>query len=322
VGETATGVYRHRHPVSTMANGTEIALTVHEIHGTLGDGPTLGLCASIHGNEPTGTEIILDTARRLAERRFRGRLLLLPVANPLAFEANRRHTPLDDQNMNRVFPGNPDGWHTERLADVMTREFLAKVDVLIDLHSGGDRPTVDYVYIRNAEALSRAFGSAVLYRPVEGKSGTMFQGTSIGVTEERGVPSVTVELGGGLVDQRPYVERGVQGVLNVMTALKQLDGDGVELPSQTVLDSILTVRPHHGGLLETSAPALGESIADGDVLGSVVSPYTFEVLEEIRNPVANGVMVLSHLSRNLVHPGDYGYMVGSKATNGEPREED
>ena len=43
----------------------------------------------------------------------------------------------------------------------------------------------------------------------------------------------------------------------------------------------------------------------------MVSPYTFEVLEEIRNPVAEGVMILSHLTRNVVQPGDYGYMVGA-----------
>lgn len=46
-------------------------------------------------------------------------------------------------------------------------------------------------------------------------------------------------------------------------------------------------------------------------LGRVVSPYTFEVLKEIQNPVPNGILLLSHLTRNLVHPGDYGYMVAT-----------
>lgn len=299
-----------RHAVSTLANGAEVVLAVHELRGGAGDGPTVGICASIHGNEPTGTEIVLEVARRFQGQDFRGRLLLLPVANPLAFEANRRHTPLDDQNMNRVFPGNPHGWHTERLAHVMTREFLEKIDVLIDLHSGGDRPTVDYIYLRNAEDLSRAFGSRVLYRAAQGKAGTMFEGTSVGVTDERNVPSVTVELGGGIVDQRPYVERGVRGVINIMRTLEQLDEAPDDTPEQIVVDSIRTIRPHHGGFLETEAPPLGETIAEGALLGRVVSPYSFEVLEEIRNPVPDGVMILSHLTRNVVHPGDYGYMVG------------
>lgn len=297
-------------PVATLADGTVAAVTLHELRGPH-DGPTVGICASIHGNEPTGTEIVLELSRNLTDVSLAGRLLLLPVANPAAFAANRRHTPLDDQNLNRVFPGNPGGWITEQLAAVVSREFLERVDVLIDLHSGGDKPTVDYVYLRNDEQLSRAFGSRVLYRATSGKTGTIFAGTSVSVTDERNVPSATIELGGGRLDQRPYVERGVRGVSNMLRHLQVLDGD-VEPPSeQIVVDSITTIRPTAGGFLENLAPPLGDPIAHGEPLGRVVSPYTFEVLEEITNPVENGVMILAHLTRNLVEPGDYGYMVGA-----------
>ncbi len=176
---------------------------LHDIQGDLGDGPTVGICAAIHGNESTGTQIVLELVRRFQQQSFRGRLWLLPVANPLAFEANRRHTPVDDQNLNRLFPGVPDGWVSEQLAHVMTERFLNRVDALIDLHSGGDRPTVDYVYIKNAESLSRSFGSRVLYQASTGKAGTQFDGTSVTVAETRGIPAVTIELGGGLIDQTP-----------------------------------------------------------------------------------------------------------------------
>jgi predicted deacylase len=252
----------------------------------------------------------MELVQQLRDVPLRGRLLLLPVANPLAFEANRRHTPLDDQNLNRLFPGNREGWFSEQLAAAITEEFLTQIDVLIDLHSGGDRPTVDYVYIKNAEELSRSFGSRVLYRASAGKAGTIFTGTSVQVTEDRGVPSVTIELGGGLIDQAPFVERGVMGIENMLRVLNVLDGESAAPPEQTVVSRIATIRPRHGGYLETLAPPLGHSIDEGTVLGRVVSPYTFDVLEEIVNPVRNGIMILSHLTTNLVHPGDYGYMVG------------
>lgn len=300
-------------PIATMANGAEVALYIHEIPGRVGDGPTVGLCAGIHGNERTGTEIVLETARRYAEGRFKGRLLLLPVANPHAFAANRRHTTVDDLNLNRVFPGDDHGWFSDLLAAKISSEFLERVDVLLDIHSGGDRPTVDYVYIRNAEELSRAFGSRVLYRQTEGKEGTIFEGTSIGVTERRGTPSVTIELGGGLIDQRPYVARGVQGLTNIFAKLGMIEEAPPALPRQIVVSSIVTVRPTAGGFLESEAPPLGERIEQGAVLGRVVSPYTFEELEVIRNPVSEGIMILSHLTRNVVEPGDYGYMVGEPA---------
>lgn len=297
-------------PVTTLADGSQVVLHLHDIRGEAGDGPTVGICAGIHGNEQTGPQILLELARRLIPRTFRGRLLLLPVANPPAFQANRRHTPIDDQNLNRLFPGNPEGWFSEHLAAVITSEFLTRVDVLIDVHSGGDRPTVDYIYIRNAEDLSRAFGSSILYRADPSKVGTLFEGTSTSVTEDRQIPTVTVELGGGLIDQRPYVERGVQGIRNILSKLQMLDEPLAPPPKQTVVSAIHTIRPTQGGFLETEAPPLGQTIAKGAVLGRVVSPYTFAELEIIENPVGNGVMILAHLTRNLVQPGDYGYMVG------------
>ena len=300
-----------RFPVASMASGAEIAVVMHEIIGKNGDGPTVGLCAAIHGNEPTGTEIVLEIARLFGNGDFRGRLLLLPVANPLAFEANSRNTPLDDVNMNRVFPGNPGGWFTEHLAHVVTAEFLLKVDVLIDLHAGGEHPTVDYVYIRNAEDLSRGFGSPMLYRSDPAKVGTIFEGTSVTVTEARGVQTVTVELGGGVIDQTPYTRRGIVGVKNIMSLLEMIDDDPVPPQAQTILNGITTVRPTQGGFLESVAVDLGTPVSGDSLLGRVVSPYTFEVLEEIANPVPDGYLILSHLTRNLVHPGDYGYMVGS-----------
>jgi predicted deacylase len=301
-----------RIPLASMADGGEMALFLHEIQGS-GDGPTVGICAGIHGNERTGTEIVLEVARRYAHEAFVGRLVLLPVADPPAFAANSRHAPVDDLNLNRLFPGDGRGWFSDHLAEVITAEFLDRIDVLLDIHSGGDRPTVDYIYIRNAEDLSRAFGSRVLYRQTEGKEGTIFSGTSVGVAEKRGIPAVTVELGGGLVDQRPYVARGVRGVANILARLGMAEEPAHAPPEQIVVSSIVTIRPRMGGFLETEAPPLGETIEEGAVLGRVVSPYTFEELEVIRNPVPKGVMILSHLTRNVVEPGDYGYMVGERS---------
>ena len=142
--------------------------------------------------------------------RITGRILLLPVANPRAFAVNKRYTPIDELNLNRQFPGSTSGWYSDHLAAAITQEFLEKIDIHIDLHAGTDRPTVDYVYIMNDEVLSRAFGSSVLYRPKEGLAGTTYSGTTKSVTvDRRKIPSVVVELGGGIVAQEPYVTRGV-----------------------------------------------------------------------------------------------------------------
>ena len=300
----------HRPKYTTMADGTDALLTIHELRGDR-DGPVVGISGSIHGNENAGSQIIRALWPHLAAAELAGRILLLPVANPRAFAVNKRYTPVDELNLNRVFPGSTDGWYSDHLAAAITREFLERIDIHIDLHAGTDRPTVDYVYILNDEALSRAFGSRVLYRPTEGLGGTKYSGTTKSVTvDRRGIASVVVELGGGIVSQEPYVDRGVVGVLNMLRQVGVLAGAAEPPPEQIVVSGIEIVRPKQGGWLETEAPPLGEEIPGDAVLGRVVSPYSFEELEVIRSPVRRGIMILSHLTRNLVEPGDYGYMVG------------
>ena len=304
----------HRPKFATMADGTDAVLTIHELAGEAG-GPTVGISGSVHGNENAGSQIIRTLWPHLRGCRITGRILLLPVANPRAFAVNKRYTPIDELNLNRQFPGSTSGWYSDHLAAAITREFLEKVDVHIDLHAGTDRPTVDYVYIMNDERLSRAFGSTVLYRPMDGLAGTTYSGTTKSVTvDRRKIPSVVVELGGGIVEQEPYVARGVDGTLNVLRAAGVIEGEVRPPPDQIVVRGIEIVRPRHGGWLETEAPPLGKLIGEGAVLGRVVSPYSFETLEVIKSPVRHGIMILSHLNRNLVEPGDYGYMVGDMDT--------
>jgi len=64
----------HRIPIAHFTDGTELALFLHEIAGQQGDGPTLGVSAAIHGNEPTGTLVVREIAKRFASGNFRGRL--------------------------------------------------------------------------------------------------------------------------------------------------------------------------------------------------------------------------------------------------------
>lgn len=305
-------------PVSTMANGATLALPLHEISGRQ-PGPTLGLCAAIHGDEHTGVEIIYRFVESLDPARLKGRLLIVPVANPLAFEAISRSTPMDMNNLNRVFPGSADGWVTEQMAHHLTTSFLDKIDYLVDFHAGGALCAVDYVYIQNDETLSRSFGSRLLYRPDPTLQGTVYQGTATTYTTPRGVKSVTIELGGGTIDQKPYVERGVAGLYNALRTIGMLPGEPSPRPRQIVLHEIAIIRPRQGGLLVPEITNLGDEVRGGTILGRVVSPYTLETLETIRSPFERGVMVLLRPNVTKIQPGDYMYMIGNLGT-AEPEE--
>ena len=94
---------------------------------------------------------------------FRGELALLPVANPYVPEPDAEHAARHEQP-EPCLPGKPDGMLTEQLAHAICEHWLPRLDYLIDLHSGGNLATVDYVYLHDDGALSRAFGCEILFR--------------------------------------------------------------------------------------------------------------------------------------------------------------
>ena len=297
-------------PVTTLASGYRLALPVHEINGAQ-PGPTLGMTALIHGDELLPNVIFRRIWQELDAARLRGRLLLMPVANPLALESYTRNTPLDMGNLNRLYPGAPDGLFTELLANVMMDHFVPELDYLLDWHAGGTFPIVDYVFNSpGAPDLAHAFGLSVIY------DGPVFDGALARLAEEQGVPTVIVEIGGGgLLDAR-YIAVGVRGVYNVMKALGMMDGNPEVPQNQVVVSELETIRPRTGGVLfpELSLEQIGKIVSGGTVLGRVISPYTFEELEVLHAPFAASLIVLLRATPTRVNPGDYAFMAANADT--------
>lgn len=296
-------------PVATLSNGHRLELALHRICGTE-DGPRLGVIAGIHGDEPLGVEIVRRVLLELETEAFRGELVALPVANPYAFAALTRHTPVDAANLNRAFPGNADGTLSEQLAHVICAELLGRCDRLVDVHSGGNLATVDYVYAGSDEALAKAFGCEILYR------GAAPAGSFAAYAGGLGVTTLIVELGGGQQRNEHFVQKGVRGVRNVMKHLGMLDGEP-ELPAdQVVVDELADLKPHQGGLMLSSfgPERLGDAVGAGTELARVVSPYTFDVLESIAAPFEPTLLVLVREAVTKVEPGDYGFIVANGAT--------
>lgn len=296
--------------IATMATGMDLKVAKHELKGT-NDGPTVGLTAGIHGDELLPVEIVRRVIAQLDPRDVRGRIIAVPLMNPLAFETFTRHTPQDMHNLNRVFPGTADTWLSELLARSLTENLLPEIDILLDLHSGGATPTVDYVYALNDLALSRSFLFPTMY---QGSSYPGSFGTEL--IEETGKPVVVAEIGGGGQLDESYLRRGTEGVLNALRHTGVLAGEPIPAPQQTLLKTMKIVRPRHGGILEPAigADQLGQEVPEGTLLGVTRNPQTFEVLEEFRAPFERTQLVLLRGALSKVHPGDYGYMLGDVST--------
>src|SRR5216683_3684576 len=92
-------------------------------------GKTLVVTAGVHGDEYEGVRTILETYRELRPETMSGNFVAAPVANPPAFWSGTRHSPLDDGNLARVFPGRVDGAPTEAIAYWIGRKLLPLADL-------------------------------------------------------------------------------------------------------------------------------------------------------------------------------------------------
>ena len=102
-----------------------------------GEGPTALLIAGSHGDEYEGQIALSRLARSIEHKDVHGRIVILPHLNLPAARVGRRLSPLDDGNLNRLFPGDPNGSPTQMIADYVTSILLPLADVVLDLHSGG-----------------------------------------------------------------------------------------------------------------------------------------------------------------------------------------
>jgi len=289
-------------PVTTLTNGAELQLTVHELRaGT--PGPTVGLAGSVHGDENVSTAIVLRALERLERELEAGRVLALPVANPLAFEAITRNTPYDQQNLNRVFPGAREGLISEQIAYALSHHFVPECQVILDFHGAGVNGTVDYVIATRDEELAGVFGHPHVY------VGPSFSGTLTGHAAQRGVRTLTPELGGVDMNDAGSIDKGLRGVANVLRHLGMLRGTVQYAPRQVVFTQKKVLKPVNGGVLyPVLGPGdIGREVPEGTVLATLVSPTTGRLLEEIRAPYARNLIFHTRTIAAPITPGTYAY---------------
>ncbi len=297
-------------PVTTLATGWKLGITVHRLTGATG-GPTLVIVGGIHGDEAMGVEAVRRIVTSIDVEQLHGTILAVPVANPLSYETMTRHTVLDGLNLNRIFPGDSGGSVTEQLAAKLLT-IIERADHFIDFHSSGLYSTVDYAYVHdNGREMSEAYGTPLLYHH------DSYPGSATDWALRHGIGAMVSELGGGGQLDQSFLTRAVDGAANVLKRLGMLPGEAVTPPQQTVMKTLITLRPRFGGILlsDFEPDRLGQVIPGGTVLGRVVDAYTYETLEELVAPYEKTILVLTRQAFTRVSPGDYGFMVGDGTTS-------
>jgi predicted deacylase len=191
-----------------------------------GDGPTALFLSGNHGDEYEGQVALCNLAKSLDPARIRGRVILLPAANFPAAMAGRRTSPIDEGNLNRSFPGDPDGTVTQQIAYYIEHELVPLADLVCDLHSGGSSlmyvPSVLLPGYRHDADMSgplaslRAFGAPLAY-VAETNIGA--DRTIAGAGARQGVPSLGTELGGSGHVTRAALRIAERGENNLLVHL-------------------------------------------------------------------------------------------------------
>jgi N-alpha-acetyl-L-2,4-diaminobutyrate deacetylase len=194
-------------PVAVVKNGT---------------GPTALLTGGNHGDEYEGPLALYELARTLDPDTVAGTVIIVPAMNYPAFCAGTRTSPVDRGNMNRSFPGRPDGTLTEKIADYFQRDLLPRADLVLDFHSGGR--TLDFLPWCAAHILADKRLEEKAFAAVEAFSAPwsvrMLEIDAVGMydtaAEEMGKVFVTTELGGGGTACAETVRIARRGVLNLL----------------------------------------------------------------------------------------------------------
>ena len=168
-----------------------------------GDGPTALLTGANHGDEYEGPLALQHLAHQLKPQDINGRIIIVPALNYPAFRAATRTSPIDGGNMNRVFPGKPDGTVTEKIADYFERTLIPQADVVLDFHSGGK--TLDFVPFAAAHILEDKQQQAACVAAMQAFNAPysimLEEIDSVGMydtaVENQGKVFLSTELGGG-----------------------------------------------------------------------------------------------------------------------------
>jgi len=286
-------------PFSGITEATPVIVV-----GGVRPGPTLCLTAAVHGDELNGIQIVQRIIRSLEPDKLSGNVIGVPIVNLQGFRRKSRYLS-DRQDLNRYFPGHPQGNAAARIAYLFFHGIVMQCDALVDIHTASFQRTNLTQLRANAlkpavKRLTQGFGPiAVLHS--KGIRGTLRR-----AAEAAGVPAVTLELGESHRIQPGKVEQGYRGIQSLMAALKMVDEKKPAAEASLFFHRSKWVRANDDGLF-LSRVSLGEAVRAGHLLGIVTDP-----ISEERNEIlsSHDGHVLGMAINQVVMPGYRVFRIG------------
>ena len=252
---------------------TGYAMPTTVINGAF-EGPTVLITSGVHGGEYPGIQTAIELSNELQPDHLHGQVVIIHPVNLRAFFARVSYcVPDDGKNLNRVFPGKPDGTLAEQIAYVISTEFQAKADVYLDLH-GGDlheklTPYAYYAAVDDSAVMEKSIAIAeMLDCTYLVKSGN-FGGAMGSASKVHGIPALLIEKGGCGLWSPEEVADYKRNIHNALCYLKVEEGEPVVPPKKPIrLTNEIGINATTAGGWYPSVK-LGDTVSTGQVLGEV-----------------------------------------------------
>ncbi len=286
-GTIASGFLDEGIPV-TVVNGRE-------------DGPVLALVAGNHGYEYPPIIALQRLRERLNPKKLAGAVIMVHIANMPSFLGRTVYFSLVDQkNLNRVYPGKPDGTVSDRIAYTITNQVIARCDYLLDLHCGdGNESLRPYVYqiVTASEEMNGRIAALVTMcgfdhivvdrgRPADPENSMYCSNTAI----TRGKPAVTVEAGFLGVPDQKSTKLIIECCENVMRYLRMASGKAKSVKKPVYLDPAEVVTSPETGILYPRVKK-DDRVRRGAVM-AVITDFFGKTIAEVKAPVDGVVLYI------------------------------
>ena len=245
-----------------------------------------------HGDELEGQMVCYLVAKQLNEHLdlLDGTVEIYPALNPLGIDTIQRGIPNFDLDMNRIFPGNPNGTMAEQTAHLIVED-LKGADLVFDIHSSNlylrETPQVRINVLNEEELVPLAQRLNIDFVWVH-DAATVLESTLAHSLNSTGTKCLVAELGVGQRINHKMCNRLTLGIFNLMKDLGMWKGEIQQsLISNPIVckgDSVEFLNAATSGIFITELKC-GVVVAEGEEIGQIVEPMTGEVLSSVVSPV-------------------------------------
>lgn len=281
--------------VGKRHDGSYIGIPLMAIQGKY-PGPVLGMAAGLHGDTFEGPEALKQLFKEIDPNKLKGSIIFTPHANINAYEAANRVGWIDHLDMNRSFPGQENGYITEKLSLSLIQNIIQQSDYFINFQGGGKNYDLhsyvgffeDEHNIKSSLEFAKIFGIPTLYKSVSFSNVLRLEAYN------RKIPSLLVESGGEGRCNDLKVRQIKEGIMNVLNYLNMKDTEINNLPEKYILTRSPAnkkefIHSPTSGILKSYIQA-GEYVNEGDTIGTISDVFG-QVLETIKAPNSGIILI-------------------------------